>query len=161
MSDVPLTIALVGPLPPPAGGMANQTRQLAELLIGEGVTVRTIQTQPPYRPAWIGTIPGLRAGWRLLPYLYALWRGCRGAQVVHIMANSGWSWHLFAAPAVWIAKLRGAVVIKLFEITGDQQAQRLVTPAARGLLLEALQIDDIGHDAAHHTALLKDLQQKA
>src|SRR6185436_11348119 len=28
-------------------------------------------------------------------------------QVFHIMANSGWSWHLFAAPALWIAKLRG------------------------------------------------------
>ncbi len=29
-------IGLVGPLPPPAGGMANQTRQLAELLEREG-----------------------------------------------------------------------------------------------------------------------------
>jgi hypothetical protein len=27
-----MRIGLVGPLPPPAGGMANQTRQLAELL---------------------------------------------------------------------------------------------------------------------------------
>ncbi len=27
------------------------------------------------------------------------------------MANSGWSWHLFAAPAIWIAKLRGIPVI--------------------------------------------------
>lgn len=111
MSDAPLTIALVGPLPPPAGGMANQTRQLAELLTGEGVTVRMIQTQPPHRPAWVSGIPVLRALCRLVPYLYALWRGCRGAQVVHIMANSGWSWHLFAAPAVWIAKLCGAGVV--------------------------------------------------
>ena len=111
MSDLSLIIALVGPLPPPAGGMANQTRQLAELLSGEGVTVRTIQTQPPYRPTWIGRIPVLRTLCRLLPYLLALWRGCRGAQVVHIMANSGWSWHLFAAPAVWIAKLRGVGVV--------------------------------------------------
>ena len=56
MTDLPLIIALVGPLPPPAGGMANQTRQLAELLVGEGVTVRMIQTQPPYRPAWVSEI---------------------------------------------------------------------------------------------------------
>jgi glycosyltransferase involved in cell wall biosynthesis len=27
------------------------------------------------------------------------------------MANSGWSWHLFAAPAVWIAKLKGRPVV--------------------------------------------------
>jgi glycosyltransferase involved in cell wall biosynthesis len=27
------------------------------------------------------------------------------------MANSGWSWHLFAAPAVWIAKMRGKAVV--------------------------------------------------
>lgn len=111
MSVPSLTIALVGPLPPPAGGMANQTLQLAELLAGEGVTVRSIQTQPPYRPTWIGRIPVLRAVWRLFPYLFGLWRNSRGAHVVHIMANSGWSWHLSAAPAVWIAKLRGSGVV--------------------------------------------------
>jgi glycosyltransferase involved in cell wall biosynthesis len=27
------------------------------------------------------------------------------------MANSGWSWHLFAAPAVWIARMRGVPVV--------------------------------------------------
>jgi len=27
------------------------------------------------------------------------------------MANSGWSWHLFAAPAVWAAKMRGKAVL--------------------------------------------------
>jgi glycosyltransferase involved in cell wall biosynthesis len=27
------------------------------------------------------------------------------------MANSGWSWHLFAAPAIWIARLRGCPVV--------------------------------------------------
>ncbi len=27
------------------------------------------------------------------------------------MANSGWAWHLFAAPAIWIGKLRGTRVI--------------------------------------------------
>ena len=34
-----LRIGLVGPLPPPAGGMAMQTRQLAELLCGEKAEV--------------------------------------------------------------------------------------------------------------------------
>src|SRR5204863_605042 len=27
------------------------------------------------------------------------------------MANSGWAWHLFAAPAVWIGRLRGVPVV--------------------------------------------------
>ena len=27
------------------------------------------------------------------------------------MANSGWSWHLFAAPAIWVARIRGKPVI--------------------------------------------------
>ncbi len=27
------------------------------------------------------------------------------------MANSGWAWHLFAAPAVWIARWRGRPVV--------------------------------------------------
>ena len=39
-----LRIGLVGPLPPPAGGMANQTRQLAELLEREGANVTLVQT---------------------------------------------------------------------------------------------------------------------
>ncbi|KAI5916658.1 glycosyltransferase family 4 protein [Thauera sp. 2A1] len=106
-----LRLLLVGPLPPPAGGMANQTRQLAELLRGEGVQVEVAQVNAPYRPAWAGRIKGLRALFRLVPYLLALWRGCGRADLVHVMANSGWSWHLFAAPAVWIAWLRGTPVV--------------------------------------------------
>lgn len=106
-----LRIALVGPLPPPAGGMANQTRQLAELLRGEGAEVDIVQVNAPYRPAWVAGVKGLRALFRLLPYLFALWRACGSADLVHVMANSGWSWHLFAAPAVWVATLRGCPVV--------------------------------------------------
>jgi glycosyltransferase involved in cell wall biosynthesis len=47
----------------------------------------------------------------LLPYLFALWQATGRAHVVHVMANSGWSWHLFAAPAVWVAKLRRVPVV--------------------------------------------------
>lgn len=106
-----LKIALVGPLPPPSGGMANQTRQLAWLLEQEGVSVELVQVNPAYRPRWVGRIQGLRAAFRLLPYLFHLWRAAGRADLFHVMANSGWSWHLFAAPAVWIAKLRGKVVV--------------------------------------------------
>ena len=104
-------IGLVGPLPPPFGGMANQTRQLAELLRGEGVSVSVVQTNAPYRPHWVTDIPVVRAVFRLIPYLVSLWKVSERCDLLHVMANSGWSWHLFAAPAIWIAKLRNTPVI--------------------------------------------------
>ena len=73
---IPLTrIGLVGPLPPPYGGMANQTRQLARLLQLEGIQVELVQVNAPYQPAWAGKIRGLRAFFRLMPYLLRLWQG--------------------------------------------------------------------------------------
>jgi L-malate glycosyltransferase len=104
-------IGLVGPLPPPFGGMANQTRQLAELLRSEGLTVSLVQTNAEYRPHWVSRLPLIRALCRLLPYIFALWQQAGRCHVMHVMANSGWSWHLFAAPAIWIAKLRRTPVI--------------------------------------------------
>ena len=106
-----LRIGLVGPLPPPAGGMANQTRQLAELLRRAGATVTLVQTNAPYRPAWIVRVPVLRALFRLLPYLWALWQAAGRSSLFHVMANSGWSWHLFARPAIRIAAWRGVPVV--------------------------------------------------
>ncbi len=106
-----LHIGLVGPLPPPFGGMANQTRQLARLLREEGATVELIQVNATYRPTWIGGIRGVRAIFRLLPFLVHLWQAAGNVQLFHIMANSGWAWHLYAAPAIWIARFRGKPVI--------------------------------------------------
>lgn len=111
MSFAGLRIGLVGPLPPPAGGMANQTRQLAELLRSEGASVELVQTNAPYRPAFISRVSGIRALARLVPYLVQLWRVARKADVMHVMANSGWSWHLFAAPAIWVSSLCGTPVV--------------------------------------------------
>ena len=109
MSD--LRIGLVGPLPPPSGGMANQARQLARLLTADGIQIEVVQVNAPYRPGWIGGIKGIRALFRLLPYLVGLWRMAGRVSLFHVMANSGWSWHLFAAPAVWIGWLRGIPVV--------------------------------------------------
>ena len=106
-----LDIGLIGPLPPPSGGMANQTRQLAELLTAAGATVTTVQVNAPYRPRWVARVPVLRSVFRLMPYLAALWRAAGQVDIFHIMANSGWSWHLFAAPAVWVARSRGIAVV--------------------------------------------------
>ena len=106
-----LHIGLVGPLPPPSGGMANQTLQLAKLLRQENIQVEVIQTNAAYEPEWIGKIPVLRALFRLVIYIINLWKAATKVDVFHIMANSGWSWHLFKVPAVWIAKLRGVPTI--------------------------------------------------
>ncbi|MCB1932288.1 MAG: glycosyltransferase family 1 protein, partial [Candidatus Accumulibacter sp.] len=105
------TVCVVGPLPPPSGGMANQCEQLVRLLRAEGLSVELVRTNAPYRPAWVGHLPVLRAGFRLLPYLWALWQAAGRAKVVHILANSGWAWHLLAAPAIMIARLRDTPVI--------------------------------------------------
>ena len=106
-----LRVGLVGPLPPPSGGMANQTLQLARLLREEGASVELIQVNRPYRPAWAGRLKGIRALFRLVPYLVQLRQSARRVDVYHVMANSGWSWHLFAAPAVWMARLSGKPVV--------------------------------------------------
>lgn len=105
-----LRVALVGPLPPPSGGMANQTLQLEKLLRNEGVRVDMVQVNRPYHPL-VARLKGVRALFRLIPYLCRLWRICGKVNLVHVMANSGWSWHFFAAPAIWIAHLRGTPVV--------------------------------------------------
>ena len=65
-----LRIAVIGPLPPPNGGMAMQTQQLARLLAEEdGIAVQVVQTNRAYSPKFVERINGLRALFRLLPYL--------------------------------------------------------------------------------------------
>lgn len=107
----PRRVLLVGPLPPPAGGMAMQTRQLRDLLRAEGVAVELVQVNRAYWPPLIGRVPLVRSLFRLLPYLWALWRGAGRNDLMHLMANSGWSWHLFAVPAILIARARGLPII--------------------------------------------------
>jgi glycosyltransferase involved in cell wall biosynthesis len=104
-------VCIVGPLPPPSGGMANQCDQLVRLLRREGARVDVVQTNAPYTPSWVAHLPILRAGARLFPYLWALWRAAGRNDVLHLLANSGWAWHLHAAPAVWIARWREVPVI--------------------------------------------------
>ncbi|MGK5065183.1 glycosyltransferase [Janthinobacterium sp. LB3P112] len=102
-----LRIALVGPLPPPAGGMANQTQQLARKLREDGAQVQLLAVNGPHLPPWLARIRYLRAALRLPVHLWRLWRTANTVDLFHIMANSGWSWHLQAAPALWIASLKG------------------------------------------------------
>lgn len=88
-----------------------QTLQLARLLQEEGVRVELEPTNAPYHPQWLAKVRGVRALCRLFPYLYRIWRLAGRVPVIHLMANSGWSWQLFAAPVVWIGAWRGTPVI--------------------------------------------------
>lgn len=130
-----IRVGLIGPLAPPAGGMANQTRQLSELLRAAQAEVILVQTNAPYRPAWAGHLPAVRAVFRLAPYLWGLWFAADRSNVIHIMANSGWSWHLFATPAIWIFRLRGVPVIVNYR--GGEAADFLAN--AQGLVKFSMQ----------------------
>lgn len=98
-----MKIALVGPIPPPNGGMAIQTQQLKRLLTEAGHDVELIAVNSPYRPHFVEKIPIVRAFFRLIPFFLHLYRGIKNKDVVHLMANSGWAFHLFARPTIWIA----------------------------------------------------------
>ena len=104
-------VGIVGPLPPPAGGMATQTRQLANLLGKEPVEISLVQNNKPYQPAWAAKLKGIRAAFRLIPYIVNVWKLAGKVDVIHLMANSGWSWQLFSAPVLWIGWLRKTPVI--------------------------------------------------
>ena len=130
-----LRIGMVGPLPPPSGGMANQTLQLIGLLEAAGHQVEVIQINAPYRPAWAEKLKGVRALFRLLPYIAHLWASAGRVDVFHVMANSGWSWHLFAAPTIWIGRLRGCPVVVNYRggeaDTFMQKSQNWVRPSMK------------------------------
>jgi len=122
MAEAPIRrLAMIGPIAPPAGGMANQTRQLMQLLESEGIEVSLVPVNAPYRPAWIGRLRGLRAVFRLLGYIPRLWGAAGKAELFHVMANSGWAWHLYAAPAIWVATLRRIPVVVNYRGGGAEQ----------------------------------------
>lgn len=98
-----MRIAIVGPIPPPNGGMAMQTKQLIRLMDEAGFDVTHIATNGAYRPAVIGRIPVVRALFRLCGYLFTLLRSLKSFDVIHLMANSGWSFYLFVMPVIYIA----------------------------------------------------------
>lgn len=106
-----IRLLVVGPIPPPAGGMANQTAKMCHLLAESVAHLTLLPVNPPYTPSWVEKVPIVRAFFRLIPYCLRLWRESSEHNVMHIMANSGWSWHLFAVPAILVGRLRGLCVV--------------------------------------------------
>jgi glycosyltransferase involved in cell wall biosynthesis len=91
--------------------MANQTRQLGTLLQAEAIQVRLVRTNEPGRPAWVRGVRGMREVFRFASYIKDLASLSREVDVLHVMANSGWNWHLRGAPALAIGALRGVPVV--------------------------------------------------
>jgi glycosyltransferase involved in cell wall biosynthesis len=108
--------------------MANQTSELSARLREAGLDVTVLRTNAPYAPAWVGRAWGVRALFRLVPYAARLLKLSGSVDVLHVMANSGWSWHLCAAPAVWAGVLRGTPVVVNYR---GGQAEEFLARSAR------------------------------
>ena len=98
------TVAIVGPLPPPYGGMALQCEALRDNLLREGVSALIVPTNPPLFFG-LAKLKLLRTFLQTLIYLCRLVRIVSQVSVVHILAAS--YFYLFArvAPAVLRSRL--------------------------------------------------------
>jgi len=128
-------ICLVGPSPPPSGGMANQAQQLHKLLVRENITVSFVRTNTPYCPQWVENIRVVRAVFRLLPYVLKLWHAAKIVDLFHVFANPGTSWYMFTLPAICVAKIQRVPIIINYRggLANDflQSSGRYVKPALR------------------------------
>jgi glycosyltransferase involved in cell wall biosynthesis len=104
-------IAIVGPMPPPLGGMALQALALHQHLLKEAIPNRFIVTNPELPPA-LARLKGVRTVIQTAIYANDLFRALPRASVVHILGASYFYFFSRVAPAVVIARiLRKRVVL--------------------------------------------------
>ena len=108
-----LRVQLVGPVPPPYGGMALQGLLLQRLLREDGVTAELFGHNEPFCAGlrFLERVPGIRTVLRAVRFYFRLWRRLRDKDVVHILAASWVNFLLVVAPAVWMGRLRNKRVI--------------------------------------------------
>lgn len=104
-------VALIGPIAPPNGGMAVQGKLLLEHLQQDGVSVQYVAVNPALKPQWLQQVRFVRAILRLALYIIRLNSITREYKILHVLANSGWSWYLYGIPAIMIGKARQCKVI--------------------------------------------------
>jgi glycosyltransferase involved in cell wall biosynthesis len=105
----PLNVAIIGPSERWIGGQGVQAGLLLRHWQNDpAICVRFIPIDPemPAPLGWIRHIPVLRTLVRMPFYLRALWRGTRGADIVHIFSASYWSFLLAPLPAWLAARMR-------------------------------------------------------
>ena len=101
------SLVLIGPAPPPFGGMANQTALLRRRLHEAGVSVIVVPTNrstPRLEPILEG-VPGIRTAVRELFFLARLLQAAGRSRVLHVIACSHAYFVLHVVPAVLLARL--------------------------------------------------------
>src|SRR5688572_15448628 len=104
----PTSVLLLGPAPPPYGGMALQGRLLQTLLRADGITAHFAPSNPPLsgRAAFLSRIKGIRTLLRAVLLWKTLWREVPRADVVHVLAASWLYFFVVVYPAVVIGRYR-------------------------------------------------------
>src|SRR5215813_10245387 len=92
-------VAIIGPVPPPLGGMALQAGILRDKLTSEGIRVILISTNPKL-PWLLERIPGVRAIFKTVIYLSRLVQATSQVSVVHVLAASYFYFFARVVPAV-------------------------------------------------------------
>src|SRR4029077_17923827 len=104
-------LAIVGPVPPPYGGMALQCGALRENLLREGVSAMIIPNNPPLFLG-LATVRLLRPFLEILVYISRLVRIVSQVSFVHILAASYFYFFARVAPAVLLSRFfRRRVII--------------------------------------------------
>ena len=109
----PKHILLIGPVPPPYGGMALQTQALAEMLRADGHSALPFPSnfELPRGLHWLERIPAVRTAVRAALIWPLLWRQMGSTDVVHVLACSWLYFFLTVFPAVTVARIRGKRVV--------------------------------------------------
>ena len=103
-------VAIVAPVPPPAGGMALQGDILRQYLQFDGIEVIVIATNPEL-PLFLRRIKGLRTLLQTCRFVFQLFRVVPKITVLHIMAASYFYFAARVVPAVLIGRLFGRRVV--------------------------------------------------
>jgi glycosyltransferase involved in cell wall biosynthesis len=106
-------VLLVGPTPPPYGGMAFQARLLEKMLVSDGHQVFFLPANPPLPQGfgWLARVPGLRTVARAMSIWVRFWRASRHVDVVHVLAASWVYFWTVVYPAVLMGRMRRKRVV--------------------------------------------------
>ena len=112
-AEVPRRILLVGPSPPPYGGMALQARLLERMLISDGCAVLFLPANPslPDWLGWLNRMPGVSTALRALLIWGRFWKLAREVDVIHVLAASWVYFFLVVYPTVLLGRLRGSRIV--------------------------------------------------
>ena len=135
----PLRVAIVAPSMRYVGGQSVQ----GDLLLSNWrhdlelqAKLITIDPDFPQLIRWVRKIPFVRTVIREPIYLWSLWRNFKSIDVAHIFSASYWSFLIAPAPALLIARMRGAKVLIHYH-SGEARDHLKRSKTARALLRRA------------------------